>query len=113
VLTEWADWRWVFLVNVPVGLAALAVSTRLLPAAVARRGRIDLAGAIAVTGAISLAVLGIVRAPEEGWSSPQTLGALAGAAVLLAGFVAMQATRREPLVPLSIFRVPNLSAATW
>jgi EmrB/QacA subfamily drug resistance transporter len=111
VLTEWADWRWVFLINVPVGLVALAASGRLLPAAVPRRGRIDLAGAIAVTGAISLAVFGIVRAPEDGWSSVQTLGALAGAAVLLAGFLAIQATRREPLVPLSTFRIPNLSGA--
>ncbi|WP_425517120.1 MFS transporter [Miltoncostaea marina] len=111
VLTEWADWRWVFLVNVPVGLVALAVSTRLLPAAVARRGRIDLPGAVAVTGAISLAVFGVVRAPEDGWSSAQTLGSLAGAAALLAAFVVMQSRRRDPLVRLAIFRAPNLSAA--
>jgi EmrB/QacA subfamily drug resistance transporter len=111
VLTEWADWRWVFLVNVPVGLAALALSPRLLPSAPARRGRIDLLGATAITGAVSLAVLGIVRAPESGWSSSATLGSLGAAAVLLAGFVAIQATRREALVPLSIFRAPGLSPA--
>lgn len=111
VLTEWVDWRWVFLVNVPVGLVALVAAARLLPPAPARRGRIDLAGAIAVTGAISLAVLGVVRAPQEGWSSAQTLGVLAAAVLVLGGFVAMQAARSEPLVPLSIFRVPNLSTA--
>jgi EmrB/QacA subfamily drug resistance transporter len=111
VLTEWVDWRWVFLVNIPVGLVALALSPRLLPSAPARRGRIDLLGATAITGAISLAVLGIVRAPEAGWSSAETLLSLGAAALLLAGFVALQATRREPLVPLSIFRVPGLSGA--
>jgi EmrB/QacA subfamily drug resistance transporter len=111
VLTEWADWRWVFLINIPVGLVALAASTRLLPAGTARRGRIDVLGAAAITGAISLAVLGIVRAPEVGWSSIESLAALAGALLLLAGFVAMQAARRDPLVPLSIFRAPNLASA--
>ena len=111
VLTEWADWRWVFLVNIPVGLVALAATGRLLPAGAARRGRIDLAGAAAITGAISLAVLGIVRAPEAGWTSPATLAALGAAAGLLAWFTALQAVRREPLVPLSIFRVPGLAPA--
>ena len=111
VLTEWADWRWVFLVNIPVGLAALALSPRLLPTASMRRGRIDLLGATAITGAISLAVLGIVRAPEAGWSSSETLLSLGAAALLLAGFVTLQAARREPLVPLKIFRAPGLSAA--
>ena len=111
VLTEWADWRWVFLVNVPVGLVALALSTRLLPGAEARRGRIDLIGAGAITGAISLAVLGIVRAPEVGWSSGETLVPLAVAASLLGWFAVLQAVRRDPLVPLSIFRAPGLSAA--
>jgi EmrB/QacA subfamily drug resistance transporter len=111
VLTEWVDWRWVFLVNIPVGLAALAVTRSLLPAGQAGRGRIDWTGAVAITGAISLAVLGIVRAPEVGWSSLETIGVLAGGVLLLVGFVALQAIRREPLMPLRIFRVPNLSAA--
>lgn len=111
VLTEWVDWRWVFLVNVPVGVAALIATRPLLPAGLARRGRIDVTGAVAITGAISLAVLGIVRAPEVGWSSIETIGALAGGLALLGGFVALQAVRREPLMPLGIFRVPNLSAA--
>jgi EmrB/QacA subfamily drug resistance transporter len=111
VLTEWADWRWVFLVNIPVGLIALAASTAVLPAGIARRGRIDWAGAASVTGALSLAVVGIVRANEVGWSSLETLGALGGAGALLALFVAIQARRREPLMRLGILRAPNLAAA--
>ncbi len=111
VLTQWIDWRWVFLINVPVALAVLAVSFWLLPAALARRGGVDVAGALSVTAALSLAVFAIVRAPEEGWGSPQTLLLLAVVVVLLAVFVWIQAVRREPLVPLRIFRAPNLAAA--
>jgi EmrB/QacA subfamily drug resistance transporter len=111
VLTEWADWRWVFLVNIPVGLLALAATAVVLPAGIARRGRIDWAGAASVTGALSLAVVGIVRANEVGWSSSQTAAALGGAAALLALFVAVQTRRREPLMRLGILRAPNLAAA--
>jgi EmrB/QacA subfamily drug resistance transporter len=111
VITEWIDWRWVFLINVPVSLVVLAASSGLLPAAPARRGGIDLAGALSVTVALSLAVFAIVRAPEEGWGSPETLLLLAVAVVLLVVFVWIQAVRRAPLVPLRIFRAPNLAAA--
>lgn len=111
VLTEWADWRWVFLVNIPVGLIALVASAAVLPAGIARRGRVDWAGAAAVTGALSLAVAGIVRANEVGWASLQTGAILAAAAALLGLFVTIQARRREPLMRLGILRVPNLAAA--
>ena len=111
VLTEWVDWRWVFFVNVPVGLAVLAASRSLLPAPGARRGTLDVAGALSVTAALSLMVYAIVRAPEVGWGTVETLGELAVAGALLAGFVAIQAARREPLMPLSILRAPNLAAA--
>ena len=111
VLTEWLDWRWTFLVNLPVAVAALALVPVLLPQVAARRGRVDLVGAGAVTGALALAVLGIVRANEVGWSSAETLVVLGTAAALLLVFLVSQAARREPLVPLRIFRTHNLSAA--
>lgn len=111
VLTEWVGWSWVFLINIPVGLAVLAASPGLLPATAARRGGIDVAGGLSVTAALSLAVFAIIRAPEEGWGSTQTLLLLAVAVVLLVVFIGLQATRTEPLVPLRIFRVPNLAAA--
>jgi EmrB/QacA subfamily drug resistance transporter len=111
VLTEWASWPWVFYVNIPIALAVLVVTPRLMPAAPARRGSIDVAGAATATAGLALTVFGIVRAPEEGWGAAATIAALAGGVALLAGFVAIQATRREPLMRLSILRTPNLAAA--
>ena len=82
-----------------------------MPGTAARRGSIDIAGALTATAGLALTVFGIVRAPEEGWGSPATLLAIAGGLVLLGLFVALQASRREPLMRLSIFRTPNLAAA--
>ena len=110
VITEWIDWRWVFLVNVPLGLAVLFASFRLLPVSVARRGSVDVVGAVAVTASLSLAVFGIVRAPDEGWLALETILSLSIAVTVFAAFVILQARMREPLMPLRIFRVPNLAA---
>lgn len=77
----------------------------------ARRGSIDFAGAATATAGLALTVLGIVRAPEVGWSSSATLLAIGGGLALLLSFVGIQASRREPLMPLRIFRTPNLAAA--
>jgi EmrB/QacA subfamily drug resistance transporter len=111
VITEWVSWPWVFYVNIPIALVALALIPALMPAAPARRGSIDLIGALTATAGLALTVFGIVRAPEEGWGSAATLGAIAGGVALLGLFVAIQAERREPLMRLSIFRAPNLAAA--
>jgi EmrB/QacA subfamily drug resistance transporter len=111
VITEWISWPWVFYVNIPIALIVLAVTPTLMPGAAARRGSIDLAGAVTATAGLALTVFGIVRAPEQGWGSAETLGVIAGGLVLLAAFVAIQAQRREPLMRLGIFRTPNLAAA--
>jgi EmrB/QacA subfamily drug resistance transporter len=111
VITEWASWPWIFYINIPVALVALAAAPRLMPGSPARRGTIDLAGAATATAGLALAVFGIVRAPEQGWSSAATILTLAGALALLAAFALIQHTRREPLVRLGIFRTPNLGAA--
>ena len=111
VITEWISWPWVFYVNIPIALLVLAVTPSLMPGTAARRGSIDIAGALTATAGLALTVFGIVRAPEEGWGSPATLLAIAGGLVLLGLFVALQASRREPLMRLSIFRTPNLAAA--
>jgi EmrB/QacA subfamily drug resistance transporter len=111
VITEWISWPWVFYINIPIALAVLAVTPALMPSAAARRGSIDLAGAVTATAGLALTVFAIVRAPEEGWGSPATLLALAGGLALLALFVALQASLREPLMRLSILRTPNLAAA--
>ncbi len=111
VITEWISWPWVFYINIPIALAVLAVVPGLMPAAPARRGSIDVAGALVATGGLVLTVFGVVRAPEEGWGSSSTLLTIAGGLALLALFVVIQASRREPLMRLSILRTPNLAAA--
>jgi len=89
----------------------LAVTPGLMPAVAARRGSIDVAGAVTATAGLAATVFAIVRAPEAGWGSAQTLVVLAGGVALLGVFVALQAAVREPLMRLSIFRTPNLAAA--
>jgi MFS family permease len=111
VLTASIDWRWVFLVNVPVAIVVLAASRGVLPAGFRRPGRLDIAGALAVTAALSLAVFGIVRGPIVGWAATETIGALAAAVALFAIFIRIQSTKAEPLMRLGIWRAPNLAAA--
>jgi len=111
VITEWVSWPWVFYINLPIAALVLAATPGLMPGAPARRGSVDIPGAIAVTAGLALTVFAIVRAPEEGWGSATTVLALAGAATLLAAFAAIQAGRHQPLVRLAIFRTPNLGAA--
>jgi len=111
VITEWLTWEWVFFINIPVALLALALTPRLMPSAPARRGSIDVVGAALATGGLAALVFAIVRAPEQGWGSAETV-LVGGAGLLaLALFVAVQARRREPLMRLGILRAPNLAAA--
>ncbi|NKS21559.1 MFS transporter [Rhodococcus hoagii] len=112
LITEYASWPWVFYINIPIALIILAVTPALMPpGGLAARSRIDVLGAVTVTAGLAALVYGIVQAPEVGWGSARTWLVLAGAAALLAGFVALQAGRREPLIRLGIFRAPNLGAA--
>jgi EmrB/QacA subfamily drug resistance transporter len=111
VITEWISWPWVFYINIPIAVLVLAATPSLMPSAQSQRGSVDIAGSIAVTAGLALAVFGIVRAPDEGWGSTTTILVLAGAIALLAAFVAIQSARKEPLMRLSIFRTPNLAAA--
>jgi predicted MFS family arabinose efflux permease len=111
VITEWASWPWVFYINIPVALLALVLIPRLMPSASARRGSVDMLGAILATSGLAATVFAIVRAPEQGWGSTETLLVLAGGLAALVAFAAVQNVRREPLMRPSIFRTPNLAAA--
>jgi EmrB/QacA subfamily drug resistance transporter len=112
-LTDLLNWHWIFLVNIPVGALVFLLSLRLLPTqrGPAATGRVDIAGAISVTGSTILAVYAIVNANENGWTSAETLGVLGAAVALFATFVAIQARISSPLVPLGLFRNRNLSSA--
>ncbi|HEY6015504.1 MAG TPA: DHA2 family efflux MFS transporter permease subunit [Gaiellaceae bacterium] len=113
ILTDSLDWHWVFLVNLPVGVAVVALSLRLLPAGrvAAADRRLDVAGAVVVTSALMVAVYAIVGGNEAGWTSTRTLGLLGSAAALLALFVAIEARVASPLMPLGLFRLRSLATA--
>jgi EmrB/QacA subfamily drug resistance transporter len=108
IITAWVDWSWVFLINVPIGIAVLGLSTKLLPKVGRRKGSIDYLGAIFITGALILVVYAIVTANDSGWTSMQTIIALGMASLMFALFFHIQRRRKEPLIPLSIFKTPNL-----
>src|SRR5688572_6987019 len=112
VLTDALDWHWIFLVNLPIGIAVVAVSLRLLPAARgAATGRLDVAGAVTVTTSLMLAVYAIVNGNEQGWTSARTLGLLGVAAALLTLFLVLESRVASPLVPLRLFRLRNVATA--
>jgi EmrB/QacA subfamily drug resistance transporter len=113
VLTNSLDWHWIFLVNAPIGVAVILLSLRVLPAVHVRAAdsRLDVAGAVTVTTALMLAVYAIVNGNEAGWTSRQTVGLLAAAAVALAVFLRLETTVRSPLVPLTLFRLRNVAVS--
>jgi EmrB/QacA subfamily drug resistance transporter len=113
LLIDAASWHWIFFVNVPVGIAAAALAVRLIPAdrALGLGAGTDAAGAVLATAGLMLLVYTMVKVPDYGWGSARTLGLGAAAVVLLAAFVVRQATAREPLLPLRIFRSRNLPGA--
>jgi MFS family permease len=113
VLTDVLSWHWIFLVNVPIGVAVVLFTLRLLPSSsgFAATGRVDYAGAVAVTASLMLAVYAIVNGNDAGWGSAQTLGLLGGAVALLAVFLAIEARTASPLVPLGLFRRRNIATA--
>jgi EmrB/QacA subfamily drug resistance transporter len=113
ILTDGLGWEWVLWVNVPVSLIALALAPRLIAESRAstEARAFDVAGAVAVTAALSILVYAVVDANDAGWGSSQTIGLLALSAALLAAFVAIELRARKPLVPFSIFRIRTLTGA--
>jgi MFS family permease len=112
-IVDGLGWEWIFFINIPVGLAALALSPMLLResrAAVERRSY-DPAGALSITGALALLVYAIVEAPNRGWGDPQTIALLAGSAALLAAFALIESRQPAPLVPLRVFRSRTIVGA--
>ncbi len=107
------DWHWVFLVNVPIGIAVLVAGFRLLPKGdlAAKPPRLDVGGAFLVTAALVLAVYAVVGTTEFGWTSARSLILLGGAAVLLASFLLLESKVRDPLMPLAMFRMRNVATA--
>ena len=106
------SWHWIFLVNLPIGAVVVGLTLGLVPAS---RGeahqRLDVLGAITVTGSLMLAVYGVVGGNQAGWLSAQTLVLLGAAVALLALFIAIEARVPAPLMPLSLFAIRNVATA--
>jgi EmrB/QacA subfamily drug resistance transporter len=113
ILTDSINWHWIFLVNLPIGAAVILLSFRLLPAGAGFAGsrRLDVGGAVTVTGALILAVYAIINGNQAGWTSAQTLGLLGAAAALLAAFLVLESRVEAPLVPLGLFRLRNVATS--
>jgi EmrB/QacA subfamily drug resistance transporter len=113
VLTQGINWHWIFFVNVPIGVVAAALAVRLVAddRGIGIGRGADIAGAVLVTAALMLGVYTIVEVPGHGWGSAHTLGFGALSLLLLAAFVARQATAANPLLPLRIFRSRNVTGA--
>ena len=103
VLTSVASWRWVFFVNVPIGIAVLAIAAKVLPRGERQRGSVDVAGALLVTVGMSSLVYGFIRAASDGWLDPGTLLAFGLGVVLLAVFIGVELRAAAPVMPLRLF----------
>ena len=111
-ITSGLSWRWIFLVNLPIGAVTLVLTLRRLeesrdPAV----RRVDLLGQTTLTAGLLLLTLALLRGNDDAWSSVRTLGELAGAALCLSAFVLAEWRAREPMLPLSLFRIPAFTAA--
>jgi len=113
VLTETINWHWIFFVNVPIGVVTGLLAVRLVPdrEGIGLTAGADLPGAVLLTGGLMLGVYTILGVAEEGWGSSQTLALGAVSIGLLAVFIARQARVANPLVPLRLFRSPNVGGA--
>jgi EmrB/QacA subfamily drug resistance transporter len=104
VVAERLGWHWIFWLNVPIGLIALALGTRLLPESHGAPERLDLVGVALVSSGVAGLVWALVRANGIGWSSPEILGTLLAGGALLLAFVSWERKAREPMVPMRLFR---------
>jgi EmrB/QacA subfamily drug resistance transporter len=112
ILTDLLAWEWIFFVNIPVGVIALALAPLLLSESRDARGHShDVPGAVLVTSGLVLLVLAITQGRSWEWGSARTIGVLAASAVLLAAFTLWEQRQRDPLMPFSIFRLQTLTAA--
>jgi MFS family permease len=113
VITSYLNWSWIFFINVPVGIAAIALTPVLLRESRADLGHrhFDVGGAATITAGLMLLVYALTRASSDGWSSATTLGLLGGATALVVAFVGIELRSPWPLLPLRIFRSRTLSVA--
>ncbi len=105
VITQAINWQWIFWINVPIGLAAALLGTRLLPESRGAPERLDLAGALLVSAGVVALVWALTRAGDAGWASGEIIGSLTGGSLLLAAFVWREHRTAAPMVPLRLFTI--------
>jgi EmrB/QacA subfamily drug resistance transporter len=111
-LTTWLSWRWIFFVNIPIGIAATVIAVlQLRETRDEEHGSVDWIGLVTLSGALFLVVFALLRGNEKGWSSGPIVGMLCGGAVLLALFVVSQWRGRQPMIELSLFSRPAFTGA--
>ncbi len=113
VLTETLSWRWVFFINLPIGIAAGLLALRMITNEVGEEKpeTSDIAGAVTVTSGLLVLVYAIVKAASYGWGSGKTIGLFLAAIALLVSFVVIELRSRAPLIRLDIFRTRSLTAS--
>ena len=111
ILTQWASWRWVLFVNVPIGIVVYAMARVVLPETERQHGRFDFAGAFTSTFGMGSLVYGFVRAASDGWSDSLTVGSFVVGALLLAAFIAVELRAEEPITPLRLLANASRSGA--
>jgi EmrB/QacA subfamily drug resistance transporter len=113
ILVGAVDWRWIFFINVPVGILVALGSVRVMVESRIEREvrRYDVAGAVSVTAGLMILVYALVGTSDHGWTSARSLGLFAVALVLVLAFLVIESRSKEPLLPLSIFRNRTLSGA--
>ncbi len=112
VLTQYLDWRWNFFVNVPVGIFVVLASARLLPHHIGEENhkiKLDLPGAATVTAGLMALVYGLSKAPQDGWGSRTVWEFIAGSVVLLGLFIFNERRAEQPLMPLKLFKIRNVT----
>ena len=111
LIVQWASWRWVFFVNVPIGIAVVALAPRLLASSQRQRGHFDAAGAVTSTAGMSALVYAFINVASHGWSSRVSIGAFALAALLLGAFLLIETRSSQPITPLWLVRDRSRSAS--
>jgi EmrB/QacA subfamily drug resistance transporter len=111
-LTSGLDWRWIFLINLPLGLMCVWIVRRFVGESMDPRApRVDRAGLVTLTGGLFLLVFALLRGNEDGWASATIIASFGGAVVLLCAFVAVEARVAQPMLPLRLFRNPSFTGA--
>ena len=111
MLSQWASWRWVLFVNVPIGIVLVALARLVLPHTERSRGHFDLAGAVTSTLGMAALVYGFVHAASDGWSNVETVGSFVVGLALIAAFIFVEQRAQSPITPLRLFADRNRSSA--